>query len=1019
MINLRFKKHIFVHFLTIIFIVLSTPVFSEKYSCNFDTKNSKGWVQSNYVLDTDPVARIRHRDQTITTRTSGDWTTWRRKTKDSSGDPVTVRYKLGRGYDEVAWVHVDFIDFPKNQGYEQRKIISTGTCKLKGDLVSASSNSNTVENLKQTRPNYAERCNLSVDDVKEVQRSLKKIGLYTSSIDGIAGKGTETGIALAKAKLGMNASPGECFNQADVKASRAMMPDLLCDFDVEQCSDKMLCTKGIFTSAGKRWWKSGKDKKFADKAKSLGLSCGMKSVCDTDNLTDCTANDLCDKAVSTFKVYGVTKPYKRWLTKYWDSYVKEARSRGLNCGVNSIIPGCSILALDGCSETEICTKATNLTNGVRSWKGLGSVFVERAKATGLDCGITVDSTPLTQQEAIYFLSQLTDFVTANTSNFGLDFASEFNKVRPITQGNWSSNLSEVFENFRAYSLKLESFQQYIEDVRLAEETRDKKRIEELRASINQDIIILKNWGKANVLDEKAAQIAVLVREFGNKDLQTINELEQTSKRSQNLLAATGIKDGPVQDQTQDIVDSLYNPSSIYVFANMTGDAENLYKNLDGNFDFEQTTGTHCSSDKFTTFDQYIFTKKFFENFKDLTTLNGSCSPSSDIFVAKGNELTSDRLFNQVNLSGLELIFEMTKDQRDAEFDQLAFLKTAIKNDVMDGIRVGFGLLRSDTSSQRSCGIIKDQDQGHIAQLDNNRMLLIALGYEQESWEGFDKTTQSDEEAFKMLQRGQCGFIYGSELTLARVYLASERAKIKLEFLPIWISPTAVENSQRLYDAEKTAEAEANLKVEKSSEEQELLAKQKSELEKQKLEDQLVLEQQALKSAGEVAAVRQRAMREQNGLKFSVLKDKLQDLLFIAVQFGLENSVEEGSYESKYLEQPFVDPILSNSVFDGVITDMQILASERWEVTEQKLNQIDFGEAIFKGRALDALVVELLISSKNRLIGQYQEYCRRVHIIFDDDFEMWRSPEIGECDQSITKTGWYNSWQFQSKWIAQP
>ena len=99
--------------------------------------------------------------------------------------------------------------------------------------------------------------------------------------------------------------------------------------------------------------------------------------------------------------------------------------------------------------------------------------------------------------------------------------------------------------------------------------------------------------------------------------------------------------------------------------------------------------------------------------------------------------------------------------------------------------------------------------------------------------------------------------------------------------------------------------------------------------------------------------------------------------------------------------------------------MQILAAERWEVTEQKLNQIDFGEAIFKGCALDALVVELQISSKNRLVGQYQEYCCRVHIIFNDDSEMWRSTEIGECDQLITNTDWYNSWQFQSKWIAKP
>ena len=970
MINLNFKKYIFVHFLTIIFIVLSTPGFSKQIITKepFDPASRSLLsfrCEDESLLRSLPELKksAKSHNMRIKNNTSGivnyfwlDRKGVRKKYFEIR--PLTTAYVTT--YVGHLWVATD----DKNRWIEIVRPWGSLMSKAIHVLSTPNRTSASSSLSSKTRTNYADRCNLSLDDVKEVQRSLKKIGLYTSSIDGIAGKGTETGIALAKAKLGMNASPGECFNQSDVKAGRAMMPDLLCDFDVDQCSDKMLCEKGTYkrnplTSFTVRKWKiHSSGIKFADKAKAKGLSCDVEKIC-------------------------------------------------------------SLGTLDTCTDIELCTKATNVSNGLRSWKEFESLFVKRAKGLGLECGITVDSSPLTQQEAIYFLSQLTDFVADNSSNFDLDFASEFNKVRPITQGNWSSNLSEVFENFRAYSLKLESFQQYIEDVRLAEETRDKKRIEELRASISQDIIILKNWGKANVLDEKAAQISVLVTEFGNKDLQTINELEQTAKQSQNLLVATGIKDGPAMAQTQDIVDSLYNPSSIYVFANVTGDAENLYKNLDGNFDFEQTTGTHCSSDKFTAFDQYMFTKKFFEKFNDLSTLNGNCRPSSDIFVAKGNELTSDRLFNQVNLSGLELIFEMSKDQRDAEFDQLAFLKTAIKNDVMDGIRVGFGLLRADTSSQKSCGIIKDQEQGHIAQLNNNRMLLIALGYERDTWENFDKTTQSDEEAFKMLQRGQCGFIYGSELTLARLYLASERAKIKLEFMPIWISPTALEISQRLYDAEKTAETEANSKVEKTLKEQAVLDAKKAELEKQKLEDQLVLEQQALKSTGEVAAVRQREMRERNGLKFSVLKDKFQDLLFIAVQFGLENSVEEMGYESKYLEQPFVDPILSNSVFDGVITDMQILAAERWEVTEQKLNQIDFGEAIFKGRALDALVVELQISSKNRLIGQYQEYCRRVHIIFDDDFEMWRSPEIGECDQSITNTDWYNSWQFQSKWIAQP
>jgi len=287
------------------------------------------------------------------------------------------------------------------------------------------------------KPNYAKRCNLSVDNVKEIQRRLKKLELYTSVIDGIAGSGTQTAIKKAKAKLFTKASPGECFNQSDVEAFKVIEAKLL-----EKVVPKV-CT--IFQAQS--------DPK------------------------GCTDDIICKLAV--YSIPSSTGSIRRWKTlNYSKKVVQEAKKRGLTCGMKVIEPNCSSDNLDACSDIELCTKATNLSNGVRSWKDLESRFVERSKGLGLDCGITVDSTPLTQQEAIYFLSQLTDFVSKNKTYFDLEFATEFNKIRPVIKGNWSSSLSKAFENFRDYSLKFTSFKQYIEDAQLEEKVSEKNSITE-------------------------------------------------------------------------------------------------------------------------------------------------------------------------------------------------------------------------------------------------------------------------------------------------------------------------------------------------------------------------------------------------------------------------------------------------------------------------------------------------------------------------------------------------------------
>jgi len=104
----------------------------------------------------------------------------------------------------------------------------------------------------------------------------------------------------------------------------------------------------------------------------------------------------------------------------------------------------------------------------------------------------------------------------------------------------------------------------------------------------------------------------------------------------------------------------------------------LRENLDGEFSFEQSEGTYCASNKLDAFDYYVLQGKTFTTFNDLSKLTSSSSASADVFVVKGNEITSDTVFNVIKLDKLQQILEVPKSERDTAFNQLNFLKDRIK-----------------------------------------------------------------------------------------------------------------------------------------------------------------------------------------------------------------------------------------------------------------------------------------------------------------------------------------------------
>lgn len=265
---------------------------------------------------------------------------------------------------------------------------------------------------------------------KQLQQHLRRLALYNSSVDGIWGKNTykailayntifmkrigvqsvDEAIRLQTAILGhdkftykdgkiIKIQPKQCSsNPIDCTASQ------LCLFAVKQRGDAVI------------WQSDPKWKNHVALAKERGLQCGVNSFDQCKwNVTACDNTEICNYAVSP----GLGQ--KRWETKRdWLPHVKEAKRRGMSCGV---IDGSSIPSDENskysisktcmrnpstCSVQELCMRASVTLSGFTRWRtdAVSAPFVETAKKFGLGCGVS-KTAPV---EELYKVANGTGFI---------------------------------------------------------------------------------------------------------------------------------------------------------------------------------------------------------------------------------------------------------------------------------------------------------------------------------------------------------------------------------------------------------------------------------------------------------------------------------------------------------------------------------------------------------------------------------------------------------------------------------
>ncbi|MDA8830121.1 serine protease [Planktomarina temperata] len=178
------------------------------------------------------------------------------------------------------------------------------------------------------------------------------------------------------------------------------------------------------------------------------------SSCTTLNPNVCSADDLCSKSTKT------VDGQKTWLNSYgiFEAWAKE---RGLTCGVgkpkNTLVKKeCSASNVGACTAQTVCSEATYEPSGYSEWLPYVTAYVKEAKKRGLSCGVRqviktnikqafVSQSKLKRQQLQYALQKLGYYSHGLDGLWGKGTAAGFDKFVQ-RDGLQSKTATQVFSS---------------------------------------------------------------------------------------------------------------------------------------------------------------------------------------------------------------------------------------------------------------------------------------------------------------------------------------------------------------------------------------------------------------------------------------------------------------------------------------------------------------------------------------------------------------------------------------------
>lgn len=82
------------------------------------------------------------------------------------------------------------------------------------------------------------------------------------------------------------------------------------------------------------------------------------------------------------------------------------------------------------------------------------------------------------------------------------------------------------------------------------------------------------------------------------------------------------------------------------------------------------------------------------------------------------------------------------------------------------------------------------------------------------------------------------------------------------------------------------------------------------------------------------------------------------------------------------------------------------------------NIADYGTADWKGRQLEVVFTDISVSMKNRVLGQKENSCFSLGLIFDAEFQVYREPFVEECESAAQPMkAWQQAQGFRGQWVV--
>jgi Skp family chaperone for outer membrane proteins len=439
-------------------------------------------------------------------------------------------------------------------------------------------------------------------------------------------------------------------------------------------------------------------------------------------------------------------------------------------------------------------------------------------------------------------------------------------------------------------------------------------------------------------------------------------------------------------------ESPFVSDSVYLFGNFSGRAQHIFKGISGEPELGDSTATVClysALDKWQLFTMRDYLSGGLEATK-IDLYENNCSGDEDVFVALGSRLITGGLPPDFSVSYEELN-RLDRNATLAVKEKFDVISEIFQDEVLKSERSGYGILSFDSSVSATCAVIQEDLSLHIDALNANSQVLQLFG------DILQTVVKSENvvDAFRKIQRKECGNVYAAASDLVTLIEAAQNNQIEFEFLPLWVSNEAI----------------AALAAEKTETEKARLSDEEARLQSATLQEQA---EQALRQK---ALSEQSVLREKYEVRFSAVVDELTTATKTAVGFGFTHSPLDSNYVQEYLKLPILDAQDSSvSAFDPIIDDIQDLALEKWEQTGFLTEKMDYGVAVYNGRSLEGVIFDVKVELKNRLIGDFDTYCRTIRAVIDDDFDMWRNVEIDQC--GLTGENWQLANSFESQWIVE-